>query len=93
VSNFVVFALAGKTRLLLEASKRTPMIIIRFDKTNVIYKRLCRYVKEERKGVTRETSFNEWRARNQRVLLFIRLFFLSYMRYTAEFQGTTISLQ
>jgi len=74
--------------MLLEASKRTPLILIRLDNSNVVYKSLLDYVKQERVKVGPKTSFERWRAHNRRVLLYIRAFFLSYMLFAREYKGT-----
>jgi hypothetical protein len=83
---------AGKTRLLLEASKRTPLILIRLGNSNVVYTRLLEYVEQEKTKIDRDTSFEQWLLRNRRVLLYIRAFFLSYMLYAREYKGTYLYL-
>jgi hypothetical protein len=78
---------AGKTRLLLEASKHTPLILIRLDNSNVVYERLLAYVKQEKTKIAPTTSFEQWQSHNRRVMLYIRAFFLSYMLYARDYKG------
>jgi len=73
--------MVGKTRLILEASKRTPIIMIRLDHTNVAYARLLSLVEQEQNKVTRATSFDDWRTCNRRIMLLVRIFFFAYMKY------------
>lgn len=81
---------AGKTRSLLEASKRTPLIIIRLDNSNVVYKRLLDRVEEEVAKVKPDTSFDRWRQCNRRVMLYVRAFFFSYMEYAHDYKGACL---
>jgi hypothetical protein len=74
----------------LEASKRTPLIIIRLDDSNTVYRRLCSYVEKEKDKLRLDTSFQEWRACNQRVMLYIRHFFLSHMQYAVDWKSTHV---
>lgn len=67
-------------------SKKRPLILVRLLKPNDAYDelvyRVCKYA-----DVVPTSSFQQREASNQRILLLIRAFFLSYMIYTKEYLG------
>ncbi|KAL6049917.1 hypothetical protein QOT17_018637 [Balamuthia mandrillaris] len=78
----------GKTRLILQLSKRTPLILIRLDKTNAAYRSLRRFISDEAQKIKVETQFEDWQLCNRNIFNHIRLFFLSYLIYAKEWKNT-----
>lgn len=78
----------GKTRMLLEVSKLTPLIVVRLD-PNPAYDTLLRLcsVEATRKALA---SLEALKTCHQRILLYIRYFFYAYLKYTQLFLGTLL---
>eukprot|EP01087_Luapelamoeba_hula_P011852 TRINITY_DN3279_c0_g1_i8.p1 TRINITY_DN3279_c0_g1~~TRINITY_DN3279_c0_g1_i8.p1 ORF type:complete len:484 (+),score=35.40 TRINITY_DN3279_c0_g1_i8:184-1635(+) len=81
--------MAGKTWLIIEASKQIPIIYILLISTNRAYGRLCRYVSLQQEELLtnnkEELQFENSRRCHNRIIFYIRCFFLAYMEYYKEF--------
>jgi hypothetical protein len=61
--------------------------LIRLDSDNRVYTRLLSRIRDLAKGLTPETSFEDWQTCHWHVMNLIRLFFLSYMTYAQAYKG------
>jgi hypothetical protein len=80
---FVQSTQSGKTRLMIEISLTTPLILISFKRENMAYQELESIVDVEKRKLS--TDFNEFQARARRIFFLVKVFYLAYLRFFGHY--------